>query len=283
MNFMGFQIKQQKTQQVNHNLAGRARLLLPCSPGRSLLLGCALVWAWSGALAADGDNVNGSAIEETPVPSITAPVIPRLRPDFSGSWEKDFARSDRWEDELDRQLAQMRRNAQRGYSPDNGPTVTISSGSRIRRRSGANIVQLAQLAGYINRQTTLRIEQSATQVRVQRDEDADLLCDVQLNYSETYSDTTGEEVCGWEAQQLVFRTTLPEGVQIMHRFSLSSDRQELNMATTISSAAATFTQRQYFYAYDAPEDNFNCIQTISRGNACSLLDGTLNYDTLRNQ
>ena len=54
------------------------------------------------------------------------------------------------------------------------------------------------------------------------------------------------------------------------------------MGTTISSAAATFTQRQYFYAYDAPEDSFNCIQTISRGNACSLND-SLNYDTLRSR
>ncbi|MEZ5492845.1 MAG: hypothetical protein R3F50_21415 [Gammaproteobacteria bacterium] len=230
-----------------------------------------------GAPAAVAPELAGEAgvVEQVVAPPVAAPAP--SRPFFGGSWEKDFGRSDRWEDELSRQLDQLRRDAERGYQLETRRVPASSlSGSR-RARSGANIIELAQLAGFINRQTTLRIQQSTVEVRVERKGDADLVCSTLENVTYSWEDITGEEVCGWEGRQLVYSISLPEGVQILHRFSLSDDGQWLNMATTTSSASATFTQIQFFYRYDSPSENYTCIQTISRGNTCSLRD-SVQYD-----
>ncbi|MCB1672911.1 MAG: hypothetical protein R3F41_08135 [Gammaproteobacteria bacterium] len=231
--------------------------------------GAAAVGAMAGVAEAD----QAGLVEEA-VPGPVAPPAPPLpsRPFFGGSWEKDFGRSDRWEDELNRQLDQLRRDAERGYQLETRRGPAISLGSGRRGRSGANIVELAQLTGFINRQTTLRIQQSAVEIRIERKDDADLVCSTEQAVSYTWDDVAGEEVCGWDGPQLLFSVTLPEGVQILHRFSLSDDGQWLNMATTTSSAAASFTQIQFFYRYDSPSENYTCIQTISRGNTCSLRD-----------
>lgn len=213
--------------------------------------------------------------EETVSPKEDPP--PRYRPDFGGSWEKDFARSDRWEDELSRQLDQLRRDAERGYQLETRRVPSTTIAGRSRTRNGANIIELAQLTGYINRQTIMRIQQTAMEVRIERKDDADLVCSTQDEVTYAWKNAAGEEVCGWDGNQLVFSITLPEGVQILHRFSLSGDGNWLNMATTTSSSAATFTQVQFFYRYIAPDEDYTCIQTISRGNTCSLRD-SVQYD-----
>jgi len=253
------------------------------------VLAAALLWALAGGLSAaesgteSGSGEAGAAavvdvesgVVEQEVPPPVAPPAPP-RPQFGGAWEKDFARSDRWEDELTRRLDQLRRDAERGYQLETRRVQAAPMGNR-RSRSGANIVELAQLTGFINRQTTLRIQQSAVEIRIERTGDADLVCSTLENITYSWEDITGEEVCGWEGGQLLFSINLPEGVQILHRFSLADNGQWLNMATTTSSASATFTQIQFFYRYDAPSENYTCIQTISRGNTCSLGDSVL-YD-----
>ncbi|MFM1896744.1 MAG: hypothetical protein RLZZ385_1818 [Pseudomonadota bacterium] len=218
-------------------------------------------------LCAAGATVSGETRAADSVP---------YRPDFSGAWEKDFSRSDRWEDELNRQLAQMRRDAERGVRSDYGGGPAVVVGGSNRRGRGANIVELAQLAGYIHRQTTLRIYQTAYEIRVEREGDADLVCSTLQNAERTFASELGEEVCGWDDQQLVFRIGLPEGVDILHRFSVSEDREWLNLATVMTSnGGSPFTLLQFFRRYEAPSENFNCIQTISRGNSCRLTDAPL--------
>ena len=244
----------------------------PAAPSSLLLM---VLLAAPNAFAQDEEPLASSAADGASSSQTVTPTAPMpWRPDFSGAWEKDFGRSDRWEDELNRQLAQMRRDAERGIQTDYGTGVAISGSGR--RGRGANIVELAQLAGYIHRQTTMRIYQTSAEIRVQREGDADLVCSIAAQVERTYSSQFGDEVCAWDGQQLVFRIALPEGVDILHRLSVSDDREWLNMATVMSgNGGAPFTLLQFFRRYESPSENFNCIQTISRGNSCRLGDTPL--------
>ena len=87
-----------------------------------------------------------------------------LRLDFGGFWEKDYRRSDNWQDELTRKMRLRQEAAARqGGNPGAAARVSvppISIGNinlNGGRGSGASIVDLARLAEYISRQTTLRI------------------------------------------------------------------------------------------------------------------------------
>lgn len=184
------------------------------------------------------------------------------RPDFSGSWERDFARSDRWEDELQRTLDQWSRLMDRGT--DGG---SISSS----RRGAGNVVANARLAELITRQTTIEIEQDAYQIRIKRRGDADLVCTTANNLEDTFNSRHGNEYCGWDRSQLIFEITLETGVVITHRFSVDATRENLSMMTTVSDRRSIpFNLRQFFYRYDAPADNFECVQTLTRGQVCSM-------------
>lgn len=184
------------------------------------------------------------------------------RPDFSGSWERDFARSDRWEDELQRTLDQWNRLVDRGV--DGGG---ISSS---RRRAG-NVVANARLAELITRQTTIQIEQDPYEIRIKRRGDADLVCSTANNLEDTFRSPHGSEYCGWDRSQLVFEISLESGVLITHRFSVDATRENLSMMTTVSDRRSIpFNLRQFFYRYDAPADAYECVQTLSRGQVCSM-------------
>lgn len=211
-------------------------------------------------------SLSASAAEPGSVPVVH-------RPNFAGAWEKDFNRSDSWEKELTRQLDQMRRDAARGRSdPGGAPLVNYGSG-----RGGASIIDLAQLAGYVNRQTIMRVYQSLDEIKVEKEGDADLICSTATNSTRSFDSEFGNEVCGWDGQQLVFRISLPEGVEILHRFSVSDDREWLNMATSVSNGRSTpFTLIQFFRRYEAPGEDFSCIKTITRGNSCSLREAQRN-------
>ncbi len=219
-----------------------------------------LVLCLSGGAIAQGD---------LPVLDLDTP----LRLDFSGSWEKDFRRSDTWRDELNRmmRLRQEQAASQRaGVSGGGGPAVSIGNINLNSNRRGNSIVDLARLAEYISRQTTMTIIQDRNQVRIERDGEAPLVCSLDNGMHDTFASAHGKEVCGWDRTQLVFIVSLPDDLEITHRFSVSSDRELLRMVTSIQSKrSAPFNLIQAFTRYDAPADDFNCIQTLSRGNVCS--------------
>jgi len=218
------------------------------------------------AFGADGPLASDAIVEI--MPEITPEIPTSFRHNFDGAWQKDFGRSDKWDDELERQLDQMRRDAQRGQSSQGIGGGYVNQ----RRRGGANVIELAQLAEYISRQSIIRIRQTAVEVRVQREGDADLVCSTLESNTETFTSEYGNEVCGWDGLQLIYRIALANGVDILHRFSVSEDRDELSMGTSISSGGLPFNLIQFFWRYDAPSENYNCIETISRGNRCSLTD-----------
>ena len=195
-----------------------------------------------------------------------------LRPDFSGSWQKDFRRSDNWETELDRVLTMQREafERQRNQSPEERRYGPGPSALNFGRPGSASIVDLARLAEYITRQSTIEIIQTRSEVRIEREGDAALICGVANGTQTSFSSDHGTEICGWERQQLVFQIRLPDDLIIIYRFSVSSDGNLLNMMLSLSSRGSDpFNLIQAFDKYDAPVDDFNCVQTLSRGRVCS--------------
>jgi hypothetical protein len=123
----------------------------------------------------------------------------------------------------------------------------------------------------------MRIYQTTDEIKVEKEGDADLICSTWGDAGTSFTSEFGSEVCGWDGEQLVFRIRLPEGVEILHRFSVSDDREWLNMATSVSNSGADpFTLIQFFRRYEAPGEDFSCIQTITRGNSCSLREAQRN-------
>lgn len=209
--------------------------------------------------------------EDLPILDLKNPI----RMDFSGSWERDFRRSDTWEDELNRIIRLRREAADRGQvsgSPyRSGPTVTLG-GANLNRSKGrsASIIDVARLAEYISRQNTLEIIQQRDEVRIRREGDADLICGTSYEIMETFASEFGSEHCAWDRQQLVFEITLPDNLIITHRFVVSGEGQSLRMVTTVvSKRSQPFNLITVFNKYDAPGGEFNCVQTLSRGQVCS--------------
>ena len=199
-----------------------------------------------------------------------------IRLNFAGDWEKDFNRSDRWEDELNRLLTirQERAAQQRsGVTVRNLPRASLgnlnlnSLGGR-----GTSIINLARLAEYVSRQTTMHIEQDRNEVRIERRGEAPLICTVDHGLRETFASEHGKEYCGWDGQQLVFIINLPDQLEISHRFDVAAAGDELRLVTSISHrGSAPFNLIQAFNRYDAGSNGLNCVLTVTRGRVCSQL------------
>ena len=221
-------------------------------------------------------NLTFGAEEKLTVLDLNKP----LRLDFSGSWEKDFRRSDNWRDELNRKMRMRQEAAQRQTSQSPRRNVVqppISVGSiNLPRSSGstASVVELARLAEYVSRQTTLNITQTLDEIRITRRNDSTLVCGLGYEVIQTFANEFGVEACGWDQQQLIFQTTLPGELSIVHRFNVSSNRKELNLIITINSRnRESFSLVQAFTRYDAPAPDIQCDQTLSRGRVCSRTEG----------
>lgn len=198
----------------------------------------------------------------------------RLRLDYSGHWEKDYARSDKWEEELSRVLRQRQEAAARqqsGLGGGGGPSVGLNNVNlRGSGGRGANLIDQARLAEYISRHSTMEIIQDRRQIRIERRGEAPLICSLDTGPTETFASPHGSELCGWDQQQLVFIIELPDELSIRHRFTVSADGTELRMVTSISShGSAPFNLIQAFNRYEAPPENFDCVLTLSRGQVCS--------------
>lgn len=200
-----------------------------------------------------------------------------LRLDFAGSWEKDFRRSDNWEDELSRAMRIRQEAAARQQSSPgstrirSAPPISIGNVNLPRSRGrGANIVDLARLAEYISRHNTVEITQTREEIRIERRGEAALICGTESELQETFANQHGVEVCGWDRQQLFFQIMLPNDLIVMHRFTVASNNQVLNLLTSIySKGGEPFNLIQAFNRYEAPQDEFNCVLTLSRGQVCN--------------
>ena len=213
----------------------------------------------------------GESIAQDDLPLLDLDTPVRLN--FSGSWEKDFTRSDNWEDELNRVMRMRQEQAAAqvaGIRPLSRPRVSIGNINLNSSRSRSNFVNLARVAEYISRQTTMEIIQNRNEVRVERKGEAPLICGMETGPTPTFSSPHGSEFCGWNRLQLIFEITLPEQLYITHQFSVSANGSSLQLITSIQNGdGIPFNLRQTYNKYEAPPEEYNCIQTISRGRVCS--------------
>lgn len=187
--------------------------------------------------------------------------------DLSGSWEVDYARSDNIQQELNTLARQLRqemerraRAAEKGYSVSGAPIA-----------SGRDLLALAEMADLITASELLDITQTDGSLRIKRDNSFALVCRIDRPPPVVSENPFGQERCGWDAHQLYFDISLPDGLEIRHRIT----RAALGNALVVQSAVYSPTVREpfvinkVFTRYDPDKAGFRCTQTLSRGRVCT--------------
>jgi hypothetical protein len=185
--------------------------------------------------------------------------------DFSGSWERDYSRGDDVNQVLrDIYYYLSRTSADRAYTTRPGPVQPSS-------RDMESATALARLAELITRPQVLTISQNEQEITVDRKDDFSLLCAFYDGVAKGTESDYGTEICGWDGDQLVSHLILPDGLQVTHRFTVSADREQLRVVTTVSSSAARMpvTLRRYYKKFERLPPDFNCIETLTMKRVCS--------------
>jgi hypothetical protein len=193
--------------------------------------------------------------------------------DFSGSWEMDYGASDNVDDRLQSIYNELRRQAERRARRGDGGG---NRGSSLNMgtpegQSMSRIVDLARMADYITTSQILTIEQSDIEITVEREDNFALGCTFADDTPEPVFNELGSELCGWDAHQLVFIISLPDGLRVNHRMSLAPDRQKLHIATSVSNSRSSqpFTLDRVYYRFNPLPPDYDCEYTLSKGNVCS--------------
>jgi len=206
-----------------------------------------------------------------PVPAAPQPIVPKVN--LSGSWEMDYGQSDIAQQELDRLVRDLQKEAERraqasGYQGPVGAGMVIG-GSGVN--SGDSIMGLARFADLITQPSLLDIEQDDRHIRIRREDDADLTCEFLPGALRTVDTPFAREICGWQGHQLVFRLLLPDGLRIQHVLTAGADGQKLNIATTVATDQVTrpFTLNRVYNRFVPGESGFRCEMTLTKGRVCS--------------
>ncbi len=178
--------------------------------------------------------------------------------DLSGSWERDYSRSDDIQGILNSTLRRMYRP-----HPDTGYPVPSQDSSKV--------VAMARFADLITRPDVLTITQDQYEIKIARKDDFTMLCEFYEGYAKRTESEFGAEVCSWNGNQLVSHLVLPDGLLVSHRFTVAANGMSLLVSTTISSSASRipFTVNRVYMKFEPPESGFNCIQTLSMKRVCS--------------
>ncbi|NCF23704.1 MAG: hypothetical protein GWP60_04140 [Gammaproteobacteria bacterium] len=185
--------------------------------------------------------------------------------DFSGAWERDYSRGDDVNQVLrDIYYYLSRTSADRAYTTRPGPVQPSS-------RDMQSITALARLAELITRPQVLTISQNDHEITVDRKDDFSLLCAFYDGVAKGTESDYGTEICGWDGDQLVSHLVLPDGLQVTHRFTVSEDREQLRVVTTVSSSTARmpFTLSRFYKKFERLPPDFNCVETLSMKRVCS--------------
>lgn len=178
--------------------------------------------------------------------------------DLSGSWERDYSRSDDIQGVLNSTLRRIYRP-----QPDTGYPAPSQDMSKI--------VALAKFAELITRPDVLTITQDEFEIKIARKDDFTMLCEFFEGYAKRTESEFGAEVCSWYGDQLVSHLVLPDGLLVRHRFTVAENGMSLHVATTIASSATRvpFTVNRVYMKFEPPASNFNCVETLSMKRVCS--------------
>jgi hypothetical protein len=183
---------------------------------------------------------------------------------FSGSWQRDYSRSDDAQGVLNSVMRRISRPVPDQPYPGN-------RGAPVPTPDLSKVVALAQLAEQITRPDVLTISQNNYEISIARKDDFSMLCEFYDGYAKRTESIYGTEVCNWNGKQLESHLILPDGLLISYRFTLSADGQNLHVSTTVSSSSTRtpFTLNRVYMKFDPPESDFNCVETLSMKRVCS--------------
>lgn len=187
---------------------------------------------------------------------------------FSGSWERDYTRGDDLNGVLADIFYRLNRKAAQRFPNDTrlgNPTTSIS------QRDVNSILALARLAEMITRPDILDITQNDYEISIARKDDFAMLCEFYDGIAKGTTSDYGTEICGWDGNQLVSHLVLPDGLIVIHRFTISENGRYLRITTTVSSSTARvpFTLSRFYMKFNRPTSEFNCIETLSMKRVCS--------------
>ena len=189
--------------------------------------------------------------------------------DFSGSWEMNYARSERAGDKIEamyqKQQRELEKRAKGAYRE---PAIEFNDSLD---NPVASLLPLARFAEMITMSTIVEITQSDTSIEIARNDDFTLDCDFLRKTIDLEKDPLGSERCGWDGRDLVIQIVLPGRLVIVERLTVASNHQELRIQTAVSSGDGNrrFTLDKYFYRFDPPPEDYDCQYTLTRGNVCS--------------
>lgn len=189
--------------------------------------------------------------------------------DLSGDWEKDYDRSDDFENTFQIYVARIQRkikeieqkqNRDEAYNAANGLTVSRES-----------VLGLAKFTEEITRMPVLHIQQDKTGVKIKREHDFDLTCKFFGKQFTSVKNPYGTEDCIWNRGQLFIRINLDNGLKIVHQITLAPDAKELNITTTVASKEATppLTVSNYYDRYTEPTSDYKCVHTLTKNDVCT--------------
>ena len=210
----------------------------------------------------------GACSQQPTIDSETLSYEGAMPTNIGGSWERDYSRGDDATAVLRGLYYQMSRAAQQraASSPYYGNTdVGISA------KDASSIQALARLADEITRPDVLTISQNEYEIVVARKDDFAMLCEFYGGVSKGTESVYGSEVCGWDEDQLVSYLTLPDGLTVIHRFTISNDGNHLRVVTTVASTTSRlpFTLSRFYTKFEPSSSEFNCVETLSMKRVCS--------------
>ncbi|MDJ0916260.1 MAG: hypothetical protein QNJ05_00765 [Woeseiaceae bacterium] len=208
--------------------------------------------------------VGCAAPRMAPPPAPELPPGELMRANLAGSWERDYSRDDDVNTTLQRAYNLLAKSVadQRLGTPNR---------SGMSPRQASALVALARLAELITRPDVLTISQTDHEISVSRKDDFSMLCQFFDTGPKSTSSAYGRETCGWQGRDLVSVLQLPEGLKVVHQFTLSEDEERLRVVTTVSSPTSPvpFSLRRFYRKFERLPPEYNCIETLSMKRVCS--------------
>ena len=197
----------------------------------------------------------------------TDPVQPEYAPDpvdLTGNWELDYGSSDNLQAQFNGMLRNLNRQQARAGGGERG-AVAVNNSSRQA------LLGLAQMAELVTQTQLMEIDQDRVSIDIEREDTFSLSCDYAAGMIQRQDYGVGAERCFWDGNQLVFEIRLPDGLDIVHRFSASSDRESLAVVTTLfsSQVSTPFSVRRIYRRFDPSRSPYRCTETLTRGRVCT--------------
>lgn len=184
--------------------------------------------------------------------------------DLSGHWELDYALSDSLEHKVHMHFLERQYSSARQYHGQSLPPV-------VSPRSGlAAYARLGYFTEEITRIPEMEVRQDEAGIRVIREGDYSLDCRYGGGDAAPRRQPMGLELCGWSGHAMVFVASMPDGLSVVHRFTLGADRQRMTVATTVRTAgiSGAFTLNRVYNRFQPLPSEYECETTLERGRSC---------------